>query len=107
MAIEVRNYLHKTLPIQLPATLLFDYPSLAALTSYLVENLFAAAQLEAEATLPLSEMEQLTDLARHDEGQLHSTLQDMDDATVQRLLSQMMDETPPEDAPFEEDGHEH
>ena len=40
MAIELRNHLAGTLAHQLPATLLFDYPTLNALANYLEQELF-------------------------------------------------------------------
>jgi len=39
MAVELRNVLTRSIGRSLPATLLFDYPSLAALTAYLLKAL--------------------------------------------------------------------
>jgi myxalamid-type polyketide synthase MxaB len=40
MAIELRNVVSKSLSLPLPATLLFDYPTLGELTSYCLTHLF-------------------------------------------------------------------
>jgi NADPH:quinone reductase-like Zn-dependent oxidoreductase/acyl carrier protein len=42
MAVDLRNVLNRTLSLSLPATLLFDYPTLDALTDYLLETLLGA-----------------------------------------------------------------
>ncbi|WP_367430015.1 type I polyketide synthase [Streptomyces celluloflavus] len=43
MAVALRNRLRETTNLRLPSTLVFDYPSVTALTSYLLGELFAAA----------------------------------------------------------------
>ena len=49
MAIELRNHLATSLAHQLPATLLFDYPTLNALVNYLEQELFDSESMESEA----------------------------------------------------------
>ncbi|MEP7049212.1 MAG: type I polyketide synthase, partial [Pseudomonadota bacterium] len=53
MAVELRNVLTRSLGTSLPATLLFDYPSLAALAGYLADILqLAPASAGAASQLP-------------------------------------------------------
>jgi acyl carrier protein len=65
MAIELRNSLAQSLGQPLPTTLLFDYPSLDALTRYLLNAVFpqqAAATEEPELEdLPREELEAMID----------------------------------------------
>ena len=48
MAVELRNALARSVGASLPATLLFDHPSLGALTAYLMTTLGLAASGSAE-----------------------------------------------------------
>lgn len=48
MAVDLRNVLNRTLGLSLPATLLFDFPTLDALTDYLLGTLLGAgAEVES------------------------------------------------------------
>ena len=53
MAVELRNALSAAAGRQLPATLLFKYPSLQALTDYLSNDVLAIAETEPAAGLPV------------------------------------------------------
>lgn len=68
MAVELRNVLGKALNTSLPATLLFDYPSLKAVSGFLAQKLeIAPASAESSSVTaqgnvdPLAKMEQLSD----------------------------------------------
>lgn len=50
MALQLSNRLQVTLAIKLPATLIFEYPSVAALTNHLLNNLLAIAPSPAPNT---------------------------------------------------------
>lgn len=55
MAVELRNVLTRSLGRSLPATLLFDYPSLDALTGFLVKTLSLVPEQSMAATAPLAQ----------------------------------------------------
>ncbi len=66
MAVELRNLLSRTVHAALPATLLFDYPTIAALSGYLsaeVLHLAAVSQPEAPSAqaAAITELENLSD----------------------------------------------
>jgi acyl transferase domain-containing protein/NADPH:quinone reductase-like Zn-dependent oxidoreductase/NAD(P)-dependent dehydrogenase (short-subunit alcohol dehydrogenase family)/acyl carrier protein len=65
MAVELRNVLTRSLETSLPATLLFDYPSLDGLASYLLERLgllpTAAEETEDDAHDDTAELAALSD----------------------------------------------
>lgn len=67
MAVELRNALAATLKISLPATLLFDYPTIQALVEFLVHRLFTEEELAAVHPIPdrmrtgVAELEQLSE----------------------------------------------
>jgi acyl carrier protein len=76
MAVELRNILGNSLQTALPATLLFDYPTLEALTDYLAKDVLslevggkqelppetpAAAQAERSQAAAIAELEKLSD----------------------------------------------
>lgn len=61
MAVELRNALTRSIGKPLPATLLFDYPNLAALANYLMRSL--ALQDEVAATPPMTAPRAGDDLA--------------------------------------------
>jgi hypothetical protein len=44
MAVELRNQIRRALEIPLPPTLIFDYPTLARLSTYLLTTFFSSAQ---------------------------------------------------------------
>jgi myxalamid-type polyketide synthase MxaB len=56
MAVELRNQLSRTLELSLPATLIFDYPTLRKLRDYLLERLDVLANgVPVAAAVPASE----------------------------------------------------
>jgi hypothetical protein len=56
MAVELRNQLSRTLELSLPATLIFDYPTLRKLRDYLLERLDVPANgVPVAAAVPASE----------------------------------------------------
>ena len=68
LAIELKNTLSKSLGLKgsLPATILFDYPTIEAVTDYLVEELFSIESMKGEENEEkqdaiLTELEQLSD----------------------------------------------
>jgi acyl transferase domain-containing protein/acyl carrier protein len=67
MAVELRNAIGDLVGRSLPATLLFKYPTLTALTDYVLNDVLALAEPAAEATAPgapdadLAEVEPLED----------------------------------------------
>ncbi|ARV59084.1 polyketide synthase [Nostocales cyanobacterium HT-58-2] len=50
MAVELRNYLEKSVECSLRSTLLFDYPTLEALVNYLLQEVLTLADISAEQT---------------------------------------------------------
>ncbi|MCB0121217.1 MAG: SDR family NAD(P)-dependent oxidoreductase, partial [Caldilineaceae bacterium] len=87
MAVELRNHLVKSLACALPATLLFDYPTIEALADYISEDLQRALgeQNSAAQTQPAAQAN-----GRHDD----EMLDDEDLATIDddELLSLIDDE---------------
>jgi len=79
MTLELRNRLQAGLHYALPATLAFDYPTIAILTQYLLETLFPAATPAADELEP-----DLADLSR---DQLKSLL-DMELQFIDEELSE-------------------
>ncbi len=81
MAVELRNALILMLDTNLPATLLFDYPTSDTLADYLIKHVPALAQAEArpaaEATVS---------------GSVASELQTLSDAEAEALLLAELDE---------------
>ncbi|MBD2511960.1 type I polyketide synthase, partial [Nostoc muscorum FACHB-395] len=54
MALELRNVLENSLACSLPATLLFDYPSLQTLVNHLIQDVLSLSKLEDSSPAPLS-----------------------------------------------------
>ena len=46
MALELRNALGSAAAVQLPATLLFEYPTINALTGYIEQTVFQGDEIE-------------------------------------------------------------
>ena len=56
MAVELRNHIGQALELRLPATLVFDYPTIEALHSYLLDEwLRDDEQASPAATVPTTE----------------------------------------------------
>jgi len=77
MAVEMRNALGTTLGITLPATLLFDYPTLDVLTDYL----FQVLALEAPADIAPAKPTTVP-------GDLVSLVESLSDEDIERMFSQ-------------------
>ena len=70
-SVELRNRLQTSLGRSLPSTLIFDYPTLDALTEYLVNEIFtlenptnshaASEKNQHEQTINSAELEELSD----------------------------------------------
>jgi myxalamid-type polyketide synthase MxaB len=60
LAVDLRNRLESSLAIDLPATLVFDHPTLDAVVDHLVETL-TADELSADELSMLDEIEELTE----------------------------------------------
>ncbi len=58
-AIELRNRLNTITGLQLPATVVFDYPTVAAVTSYLMDDVAGETAMEQTALLGDAECERL------------------------------------------------
>jgi myxalamid-type polyketide synthase MxaB len=82
MALEVRGHLETDLHCALPATLLFDYPTLEALTRYLSQDVLVLGQ-PGDATLPPTAAGQVE--ARGDEDEDHEDAE----AIAKKLASQL------------------
>ena len=81
MAVELRNALSRAFERSLPATLLFDYPSIKTVSSYLAGQL--NIEIASQSILPVVESEKSSsteDLLRQIEA--------MEDEDIDRLLSQ-------------------
>jgi acyl transferase domain-containing protein/acyl carrier protein len=61
MAVELRNALGRRAGTTLPATLAFDYPTPAAIASYLFEKMFGALEAAATEVRSLESVEQMSD----------------------------------------------
>ena len=64
MAVELRNVLTRSFETSLPATLLFDYPSLDALASYVLKRLDLLSSVAAEedaSAVAAADLAELTD----------------------------------------------
>jgi aryl carrier-like protein len=87
MAVELRNRLRTRLATQqsLPATLIFDYPTVAALTDHLLRQMFRE---ETPAPLESSPDDRRDDLPGKGEGtNVLAWLEDLPDDEVDRLVA--------------------
>lgn len=80
LAVELRNALGTSLQASLPATLLFDYPTLDTLTDYLVGTVLADATTEAPASTEAPAVEESPDA-------LVGSIEAMSDDEVDRLIA--------------------
>jgi acyl transferase domain-containing protein/NADPH:quinone reductase-like Zn-dependent oxidoreductase/NAD(P)-dependent dehydrogenase (short-subunit alcohol dehydrogenase family)/acyl carrier protein len=80
MAVEMRGRLGNALERTLPATLLFDYPTVDALTDYLSRNVLRLKEIPTETPPLLSATSAGLDLLSQIEG--------LDDAEIDRLLEE-------------------
>jgi len=53
MSLELRQRLAKSLQVNLPATVIFEYPSITTLLAYLLQEFFDSAPSEPEASAPM------------------------------------------------------
>lgn len=92
MAIELRNHLAGTLAHQLPATLLFDYPTLNALANYLEQELFEDEGTDAEPleTITMDD-DSMHSLAQPDLGDIDADLTELSDDEAASLLMDQLD----------------
>ncbi|MBL8164257.1 MAG: type I polyketide synthase [Anaerolineae bacterium] len=83
MTLELRNRLESGLKLSLPATLVFNYPTVAALTGHLAEKLGVPLDAPKSETAPPAEQpaaDQLSDLSRDEvEALLAEELKSLDD----------------------------
>lgn len=90
LAIELRNYLQKLVDTKLSATLVFDYPTVEAITNFLagdVLNLAAVAPEEPEATVPAAPTPD-ADPASEPTSLSTDELAALDEDTMEKLLQQ-------------------
>ena len=80
LAVELRNTLGTALGTSLPATLLFDYPTIAALTDHLFREVLGESDGAADAPAPAA-------TAAPAAGALVQSIEDMSDDEVDRLLA--------------------
>lgn len=79
LAVELRNALGHALGQSLPATLLFDYPTIDALTDHLLDTVLSDhAQASGESSLP----------AAAPAASMVEAIEDLSDDEVERLLAQ-------------------
>jgi len=90
MAIELRNHLANSLAHQLPATLLFDYPTLNALTAYLEQELFDSASTESE-TLEMTTIDDDSLQSRTPPAQTDASITELSDDEAASLLMDRLD----------------
>ena len=76
MAIEVRNALARQVEMILPATLLFDHPTVEAAARVLAERLGREAGLEVPPPVPPGQARQLAALGRMSEEELSAAVDD-------------------------------
>jgi acyl carrier protein len=90
MAVELRNRLGQDLHLErpLPATLVFDYPTVEAITVYLVDLAQTFRQVEAVKAEPveLGGDAPVPPTTGDDLGALFDALEDLSDEDVDRLL---------------------
>jgi hypothetical protein len=92
MAVEVRNILGSELNLKraLPATLVFDYPTVAAIADY-ITNEMDLVPTEQKREEPMTKMNRESS----PEGSMNhllDTLEDLSDEEVDRMLAEQMKE---------------
>jgi acyl carrier protein len=79
MAVEMRNALNNAMEQNLPATLLFDYPTIQSLCTFLLETLGMGKAVQSSETAWDEEQESTDDLLRR--------IETMADDEVDRLIN--------------------
>jgi hypothetical protein len=77
MAVELRNLLRQSLNMALPATLVFDYPSVQAITEFLAHELFGLQGAEGSAQKGADKADDIL-----------SMIENISDDDAERLLSE-------------------
>jgi hypothetical protein len=90
MAIELRNLLGAGLGLDrtLPATLLFDYPTIGALANYLTEEIIGS---ELTEEIPPTSQASATGASYEDSG-----IEDLSDEKISESLQKELESLPPE-----------
>ena len=70
MAVELRNYLEKSVEHSLRSTLLFDYPTLEALVNYLLEKVLVLEDMSVQQTEDQTTPTQLFEELPEDEADI-------------------------------------
>ncbi len=83
MTVELRNALSITLGRALPGSLVFDYPTIAAITDYLAERVFAVTLPSAPASAPVKKDDE-------HERQALAQLQQLSDEEAEALLAEKL-----------------
>ncbi len=84
MAVELRNRLQIDLDCPLPPMLTFDYPTVKALTRYLLEVLFPAAPAATETDVPSEALAELADLSKDElKALLDEELRSIDEGALE------------------------
>jgi NAD(P)-dependent dehydrogenase (short-subunit alcohol dehydrogenase family)/acyl carrier protein len=84
LAVELRNTLSTALARPMPATLLFDYPTLDALTGYILKNALGVVDDEAPAHVPTPTLA----------PNLVGSIEELSDEEVERQLGAMASTSP-------------
>ena len=83
MTLELRNRLEATLKLSLPATLVFNYPTVTALAGHLAEKmglLLEAEKIQAESAQTVDKVDNLENLSRDEvEAMLADELKSLDE----------------------------
>jgi acyl carrier protein len=84
MAVELKNSLQGLLGTPLPSTVVFEYPTVEALTDYLANDILALAEPEPDTAAPPERAHRLAGLADLSETELEDMLADKLASLAQR-----------------------